>query len=192
MVNLHRRAYLPWFWGSPLHNLREGVKYKRKGSVMAHGCFISAIYWKIYAFSPIFRWRAPWPEDFIGYPFWISRDKASTVFYDTANFIKKYIVTVCFKNFKGSVIVCSCFISTARWTYGLFSSFPLGGVHGWGILLVIPLLLQGKRHQPFSMTQPFQKAVFKFVVDTRFQLKKKSSLEIIWRSRNNSSRLDFM
>ena len=35
-------------------------------------------------------------------------------------------------------------------------------------------------------------AVFKFVIDTRFQLKKKSSLEIIWRSRNNSSKLDFM
>ena len=36
------------------------------------------------------------------------------------------------------------------------------------------------------------KAVFKFVVDTRFQLERKSSLEIIWRSRNNSSKLDFM
>ena len=36
------------------------------------------------------------------------------------------------------------------------------------------------------------KAVFKFVADTRFQLERKSSLEIIWRSRNNSSKLDFM
>ena len=35
-------------------------------------------------------------------------------------------------------------------------------------------------------------AVFKFVADTRFQLERKSSLEIIWRSRNNSSKLDFM
>ena len=35
-----------------------------------------------------------------------------------------------------------------------FSYFPLGGLHGWGILLVIPLELQGKRHQPFSMAQP--------------------------------------
>ena len=41
-----------------------------------------------------------------------------------------------------------------RWKYSLFSSFPLGGLHGWGILLVIPLELQGKRHQPFSMAQP--------------------------------------
>ena len=38
----------------------------------------------------------------------------------------------------------------------------------------------------------FYEAVFKFVVDTRFQLERKSSLEIIWRSRNNFSKLDFM
>ncbi|WP_302554513.1 hypothetical protein, partial [uncultured Bilophila sp.] len=42
---------------------------------------------KIYAFSPFFRWKVPWLGDFIGYLFEISRDKASTVFYDTA--IKK-------------------------------------------------------------------------------------------------------
>ena len=35
-----------------------------------------------------------------------------------------------------------------------FSGFPLGGIHGWGILPVIPLELQGKKHQPFSITQP--------------------------------------
>ena len=55
--------------------------------------------------------------------------------------------------------------------------------------------------QPFSPVFPlaefmvkafFRLAVFKFVVDTRFQLERKSSLEIIWRSRNNSSKLDFM
>ena len=51
------------------------------------------------------------------------------------------------------------------------SSFPADGLHAWGI---------------------FPVAVFKFVVDTRFQLEGKSSLEIIWRSRNNSSKLDFM
>ena len=56
----------------------------------------------------------------------------------------------------------------------LFSKFSAGGLCDWGILLVISL------------------AVFKFVVDTRFQLERKSSLEIIWRSRNNSSKLDFM
>ena len=32
--------------------------------------------------------------------------------------------------------------------------FPLGGLHGRGILLFIPLELQEKRHQPFSRTQP--------------------------------------
>ena len=35
-----------------------------------------------------------------------------------------------------------------------FSGFPLGGLHGQGILPVIPLELQGKKHQPFSITQP--------------------------------------
>ena len=35
-----------------------------------------------------------------------------------------------------------------------FSGFPLGGIHGQGILPVIPLELQGKKHQPFSITQP--------------------------------------
>ena len=32
--------------------------------------------------------------------------------------------------------------------------FPFGGIHSQGILLVIPLKLQGKKHQPFSRTQP--------------------------------------
>ena len=36
-----------------------------------------------------------------------------------------------------------------------FSSFSLGGLYGWDILLVILFELQGKRHQPFSMIQPF-------------------------------------
>ena len=30
----------------------------------------------------------------------------------------------------------------------------VGGIHGQGLLLAIPLELQGKKHQPFSMTQP--------------------------------------
>ena len=36
-----------------------------------------------------------------------------------------------------------------------FSCFPLGGNHGQGIFPVILLELQGKKHQPFSITQPF-------------------------------------
>ena len=35
-----------------------------------------------------------------------------------------------------------------------FSIFSLGGIHSQGILPVIPLELQGKKHQPFSRTQP--------------------------------------
>ena len=34
------------------------------------------------------------------------------------------------------------------------SSFPVVGIHSWGILLVIPLGLQGKKHRPFFMVQP--------------------------------------
>ncbi|WP_302554297.1 hypothetical protein [uncultured Bilophila sp.] len=30
----------------------------------------------------------------------------------------------------------------------------VGGIHGQGFLLAIPLELQGKKHQPFSMAQP--------------------------------------
>ena len=36
-----------------------------------------------------------------------------------------------------------------------FSSFPINGIHSQGILLFLPLEFQGKKHQPFSMTQPF-------------------------------------
>ena len=39
-----------------------------------------------------------------------------------------------------------------------FSMFSLGGIHNQGILPVIPLELQGKKHQPFSRIQPFWKA----------------------------------
>ena len=35
------------------------------------------------------------------------------------------------------------------------SGFSADGLHNWGILLVIPLELQGIKHQPFPMTQPF-------------------------------------
>ena len=38
-----------------------------------------------------------------------------------------------------------------------FSAFPLGGIHGQGILPVTPLEFQGKKHQPFSITQPSKK-----------------------------------
>ncbi|WP_337432056.1 hypothetical protein [Bilophila sp.] len=34
-----------------------------------------------------------------------------------------------------------------------FLQFPLGGIHSQGILPVIPLELQGKKHQSSSMTQ---------------------------------------
>jgi len=36
--------------------------------------------------------------------------------------------------------------------------FPFSGIHSQGILPVIPLELQGKKHQPFSRIQPFWKA----------------------------------
>ena len=36
-----------------------------------------------------------------------------------------------------------------------FSSFPINGIHSQGILQFLPLEFQGKKHQPFSMIQPF-------------------------------------
>ena len=71
---------------------------------------------------------------------WSFKEKASAVSRDTAFSL-------------GSVR--GCFISTVRWKYSLFFSFPFGGLHGWGVLLVIPLERHRKRHQPFSMAQPF-------------------------------------
>ena len=41
-----------------------------------------------------------------------------------------------------------------------FSGFPPGGSHGQGIFPVIPLDLQGKKHQPFSRTQPISSPCF--------------------------------
>ena len=43
--------------------------------------------------------------------------------------------------------------------YMLFLQFSAGGLHGWGILLVIPFEFQEIKHQPFSMTQPFKKVI---------------------------------
>ena len=77
--------------------------------------------------------------------------------------------------------------------------FLLGSVMAWlfhlhNMMKIWPL------HPVFPLAESLAKAfgwlfwlaVFKFVADTRFQLERKSSLEIIWRSRNNSSKLDFM
>ena len=55
-----------------------------KGSVIAHGCFVSSICWRYITFFQFFRWWTPWLGDFIGYFLGISRNKASAVFYDTA------------------------------------------------------------------------------------------------------------
>jgi len=38
---------------------------------------------------------------------------------------------------------------TMLWKYSLFSSFPIGGIHSQGILLVMPLELQGKSTNHF-------------------------------------------
>ena len=38
-----------------------------------------------------------------------------------------------------------------------FSKFSVGGFSGWRILLVIPLELQERKHQPFPMTRSKKK-----------------------------------
>ena len=47
------------------------------------------------------------------------------------------------------------FYFTVYWKYRLFIRFSADGLHNWSILLVIPLELQGIKHQLFPMTQPF-------------------------------------
>ena len=42
-----------------------------------------------------------------------------------------------------------------------FSSFPLGWIHSWGVFFVIPLEFQGKKHQPFSRTQPILLVIYR-------------------------------
>ena len=56
---------------------------------------------------------------------------------------------------KGSVIVYGCFISTVRWKYSLFLQFS-----PWLDSLIrhfigYPFGTSRKKHQPFSITQPF-------------------------------------
>ena len=51
--------------------------------------------------------------------------------------------------------------------YMLFLQFSAGGLHGWGILLVIPFEFQEIKHQPFSMTQPKKNMPASSVNDSR-------------------------
>ena len=61
-------------------------------------------------------------------------------------------------NLKGSVIAHGCFVSAILKNICFFQ-FSAGGLHDWGILLVIHLEFQEIKHLPFSMTQPFKKAL---------------------------------
>ena len=54
----------------------------------------------------------------------------------------------------GSVIVHGCFCFSNILKIYTFSKFSTGRLCDWGILLVISLEFQGKKHQPFSMVQP--------------------------------------
>ena len=80
--------------------------------------------------SSFFHWRNLWLRCFVDYSFGVSRKNMALLWYAVVSSPQ------CGKN------------------TGFFSSFPLGGSHGQGILPVIPLELQGKKHQPFSITQP--------------------------------------
>ena len=80
---------------------------------------------------------------------------------------------------------CGCFLlgSVMAWLFHLHNMMKIRPFHP-----VFPLAESLAK----AFGWLFWLAVFKFVADTRFQLERKSSLEIIWRSRNNSSKLDFM
>ncbi len=51
-----------------------------EGSVMVYGYFISTAHWKYSLFLRFFPWRDPLLRHFSGYPFGVSRKKASTIF----------------------------------------------------------------------------------------------------------------
>ena len=57
-------------------------------------------------------------------------------------------------NLKGSAIAHGFLSRQYAEKYMLFLQFSAGGLHDWGILLVIHLEFQEIKHQPFSMTQP--------------------------------------
>ena len=46
------------------------------------------------------------------------------------------------------------FIFTIYLKYRLLLNFLADGLHDWGILFVIPLEFQERKHQPFSTVQP--------------------------------------
>ena len=52
--------------------------------------------------------------------------------------------------------------------YMLFLQFSAGGLHDWGILLVISLEFQGKEHQPFSYGTAFSLSYVWETVDASF------------------------
>ena len=77
------RAFIYWFSLKKSSTVKLNTAFW-KGSVMAYGCFISTGYWKEKLFLQFFRWRTSWWGNFIGYSFGISRNKTSTLSYDTA------------------------------------------------------------------------------------------------------------
>ena len=52
--------------------------------------------------------------------------------------------------------------------YMLFCQFSAGGLHDWGILLVISLEFQGKKHQSFSYGTAFFLSYVWETVDASF------------------------
>ena len=120
------------------------------------GYFTSTTWWKYSLFIQFPRCRNPSLRHFLGYSFRASRKKVSTIFYSTA---KNKASTVSYRTAKDkSGRPCQrawlFHLHSMVRTYRFFFSCSVYGLYGWGILLVIPLELQGKKHRPFFMAQP--------------------------------------
>ena len=77
------------------------------------GCFISTVRWKIHPFF-LFSPSGSTAKAFCRLSLWSFKEKSINHFYNTAYF------------FIGSVIVCGCFISKARWKIrSFYPIFPL-------------------------------------------------------------------
>ena len=104
---------------------------------------------KIETFYPVFPLTGFTDKAFFRLSLWIFKEKASTIFYNTA-FLK------------AAVIAYGCFIPVIYWKYVLLFNFSLINFKVEGLLLAIPLELQEIKHQPFPMTRPSKKRQYTF------------------------------
>ena len=157
-----------------------GIAFVKLLALSYHVVVLSPQYGENTASFQLFRCRTLWPRHFIGLPFGPQESINDFLWY--SHFLKAFSGDP--NDEKDFLSVCLELYETAYQSFAV--SKP---TKNWK--RPYPHHIKDETAMP-HYGRAFWKAVFKFVVDTRFQLERKSSLEIIWRSRNNSSKLDFM